>query len=146
MAETRRLLAVFAVGLLVGVAATVAAGLGFQQSMSVSVPSVTVTDECGDGGESTGWAAQVPNQGYNTVLLNNSIAGPVANSTLEHSEGEYRLLLGTESSADGCHYDAAMSLPTGFESVTVVHDGRDVLTITNRMDASARFWRLNGTG
>jgi len=142
MAETRRLLAVFLVGLLVGVAATAAAGLGFQQSLSVSVPSVSVTSGCGEPTDATGWAAKVPNQGYETVLLNRSIEGPIANTTLT-GEGDYRLTLMTERVEPGCHYEAALTLPNEFDSLTVVHDDREVVSIRNREDTNARFWRLN---
>jgi len=142
MTETRRILAVFLIGLLVGVAATTAAGLGFQRGLGVSVPSVSVTSGCGEPTETTGWAAQVPNQGYETVLLNRTIAGPIANTTLS-GEVDYRLTIMTERPADGCRYDAAITLPDTYDSLTVVHDGQTVLTIRNGDDTTARFWPLD---
>jgi len=144
MAETRRLLAVFLIGLLVGVAATTAAGLGFQRGLGVSVPSMSVTSSCGEPTDGTGWAAQVPSEGYETVLLNRSIDGPVANTTLS-GEGAYRLTIMTERTEPGCQYQAAVTLPEMFDSLTVVHDGREVLTVRNREDTNARFWPLNGS-
>jgi hypothetical protein len=142
MAETRRLLAVFLIGLLVGVAATTAVSLGFQQSLSVSVPSVSVDSDCGPAGDETGWAAQVPNRGHQTVLLNRSITGPVANSTLD-GEMDFRLSIMTAGSQEGCHYEAAVTLPDTFGSLTVVHDGREVFRLQNEGTGSTRFWRLN---
>lgn len=142
MVETRRLLAVFLIGLLVGVAVTTAAGLGFQRSLGVSVPSVSVTSDCGDSTKDTGWAAQVPNQGYEMVLLNRSIGGPIANSTLT-GESDYRLTLMTERARPGCQYEASVRLPNEFDSLTVVHDGQEVLSVQNREGENTRFWRLN---
>lgn len=144
MVETRRLLAVFVLGLLVGVAATTAAGLGFQQSLGVEVPSASVSGDCGSTTEGTGWAAQVPNEGYATILLNRTIAGPVANATLD-GEADFRLTIRTAGTGSGCHYEAAVTLPDEFDSLTVVHDDRTVLTIRNEEGQSARFWRLNDT-
>lgn len=142
MAETRRLLAVFLIGLLVGVAATTAVSLGFQQSLSVSIPSVTVSDDCDSNAPETGWAAQVPEQGHQTVLLNRSISGPVANSTLD-GETDFRLTIMTAGSQEGCHYEAAVTLPDTFDSLTVAHDGREVFRVQNDGAGSTRFWRLN---
>lgn len=142
MAETRRLLAVFLIGLLVGIAATTAVSLGFQQSLSVSVPSVSVDSGCESAGDGTGWAAQVPNRGHQTILLNRSISGPVANSSLD-GEVDFRLTLMTAGSQEGCQYEAAVTLPDTFDSLTVVHDGREVFRVQNDGGGSTRFWRLN---
>jgi hypothetical protein len=142
MAEPRRLLAVFLIGLLVGVAATTAVSLGFQQSLSVSVPSVSVDGDCDSAGDGTGWAAQVPNRGHQTVLLNRSISGPVANRSLD-GEMDFRLTIGTEGAREGCHYEAAVTLPDTFDSLTVAHDGREVFRVQNDGTGSTRFWRLN---
>lgn len=142
MAETRRFLAVFLIGLLVGVAVTTAAGLGFQRGLGVSVPSMSVTSGCGEPTDTTGWAAQVPNQGYETVLLNRSIDGPIANTTLS-GEGDYRLTIMTERTEPGCQYQAAVTLPERFGSLTVVHDDREVLTVRNTDGSGARFWAIN---
>jgi len=145
MATTRRLLAVFLVGLLIGIAATTAAGLGFQRSMGVSVPSVSVSSDCGTPTNATGWAARVPNNGYQTVLLNHSISGPIANASLDDGAGEFRLTITTEAGRSGCHYDAAIAVPTGFDTVVVVHDGEEIVTVPNREGTNTRFWPLDAS-
>ncbi|QGA83272.1 hypothetical protein [Halomicrobium sp. LC1Hm] len=142
MVETRRLVAVFLIGLLVGVAATTAVSLGFQQSLSVSVPSASVSGNCNSTADVSGWAAQVPNRGHQTILLNQTISGPVESSSLE-GDIDFRLTIDTNSSASDCRYEAVLTLPDNFDSLTVLHDERAVLRIQNRGDGTSRFWRLN---
>jgi hypothetical protein len=159
---TPRLVAVFVAGLVVGtvVVATVgAAGIGFDLSSGTtdgpgpdpdSPPtSITTGTGCVPAEANTGWIHEVASGTSRTLTANVTVAhdpGGTVDATFEAvGDGVYRLRVdvvpgetsGTPDCPTGSTVDAAASLPTGYERVDVVVDGRTVGSMPNDGDTTA---------
>lgn len=170
--STTRLAVVFVAGLLVGsvaVATAGAAGVGFGAPGGTtdgpgpdpdSPPtSVATGSGCLPAEANTGWIHEVATGTDRTLTANVTLAhdpDETVNATFEAvGDGVYRLRVdvvpgeksGTPDCRTGSTVDAAASLPTGYERVDVVVDGRTVGSMPNDGDTTAdlRTFAWNAT-
>ncbi|AZH26040.1 hypothetical protein [Haloplanus aerogenes] len=161
--DTRLALAVgLVVGLIVGAAGGAAAGAALIPTQSVSSPSFSTSagTGCVSNPATGGWVGQVPNGETRTVALNFTFTHDVtdvnvrANLT-EPSPGHYRFTVEV-APGDGAKgqppadctprttFDALVSLPGDFRTVTVVLDGAVVTQVEHPEDSFATFRTLSG--
>jgi len=161
--DTRLALAVgLVVGLVVGAAGGAAAGAALVPTQSVSSPSFSTSTGTGCVSNPTtgGWVGQVPNGETRTVALNFTFTHDVtdvnvrANLT-EPSPGHYRFTVevAPDDGAKGqppadctprTTFDALLSLPGDYRTVTVVLDGAVVTQVEHPEDSFASFRTLSG--
>ena len=165
-----RLAVVFVAGLVVGsvaVATAGAAGIGFGVLDGTtdgpdpdSPPtSITTGTGCLPAEANTGWIHEVASGTSRTLTANVTVAhdpGGTVDATFEAvGDGVYRLRVdvvpgetsGTPDCPTGSTVEAAASLPTGYERVEVVVDGRTVGSMPNDGDTTAdlRTFAWNAT-
>ena len=161
--DTRLALAVgLVVGLLVGAVGGAAAGSALVPTQSISSPSFSTSTGtgCVSDPATGGWVGQVPSGGTRTVALNLTFTHDVTDvivrpNLTETSPGHYRFTVEV-APGDGAtgqppadctprtKFDALVSLPGDFRTVTVVLDGAVVTQVEHPEDSFATFRTLSG--
>jgi hypothetical protein len=156
------LVAGVAAGLLVGAAVGAAAGIALGPSQTVSSPSFSTSSGtgCVSDPATGGWVGQVPDVETHTVAFNLTFTHDLADVTpranlTQSSPGHYRFTVavapgdGTkEQPPADCtpqtEFDAVLSLPGDYRTLTVVLDGTVVTRVENTDHSFASFRTLSG--
>lgn len=161
--DTRLALAVgLVVGLLVGAAVGAGAGTALVPAQTVSSPSFSTSAGAGCVSDPAtgGWVGQVPSGETRTLPLNLTFTHDETDVTTranltESSPGQYRFTVlvvpGDETKGqapEGCtprtEFDALLSLPGDYQTLTVVLDGTVVTRVENPEHSFASFRTLSG--
>jgi hypothetical protein len=161
--DTRLALAVgLVVGLLVGAAVGAGAGTALVPAQTVSSPSFSTSagTGCVSDPATGGWVGQVPSGETRTLPLNLTFTHDETDVTTranltESSPGQYRFTVSVVSgdetkgqAPEGCtprtEFDALLSLPGDYQTLTVVLDGTVVTRVENPERSFASFRTLSG--